>query len=99
MSAGATSFLGMGAPTGGAPTEGYRASARAAASPAAKEARRFQVQKQKLRRNEIQKLWTTLDALVPGESEGPNLPLGSPKQAAVCGPAANRVPLCWRWLG
>jgi hypothetical protein len=40
--------------------------------PKQQQARRFQVEKQRLRRADIQKLWNTLDALVPGESESPS---------------------------
>jgi len=37
------------------------------------EARRLQVEKQKLRRSEIRDLWTSLDAIVPGEGAPPPL--------------------------
>lgn len=78
------------------------------ASPAAKcgsrkrvveEARRLQVEKQKVRRAGIQQLWTTLDELVPGESETPTHCTPTPTAAPTAAPpeACWTVPpeACW----
>ena len=77
--------------------DGAAAGAKAGASPAEKgsrkrvreESRQLQVGKQKLRRGEIQKLWTTLDNIVPGESEPPPHALTAPRIPTRCQDA------CW----